>query len=149
MNVWQADVAGATTCASAGGQEGGTDMGYRVFRDSQGVEWQTWDVVPQLAERRAAERRRAERGVPPEAAIAERRRIQERRVTSGRRPFLSAGLDGGWLCFEAPIEKRRLTPIPADWLRCDEACLERYCRLAKPARSSVAVDISTLGDLRN
>ena len=124
-------------------------MGYRVFRDSKGVEWQTWDVVPQLAERRAAERRRAERGVTPEAVIAERRRVQERRVTSGRRPLLSAGLDGGWLCFEAPVEKRRLTPIPADWLRCDEACLERYCRQAKPARTSIAIDISTLGDLRN
>ena len=123
-------------------------MGYRVFRDSQGVEWQTWDVVPQLAERRAAERRAA-RAAMPESVAAERRRVQERRVTSGRRPLLSAGLDGGWLCFEAPIEKRRLTPIPADWLRCDDACLERYCRQAKPARTSIAIDISTLGDLRN
>ena len=123
-------------------------MGYRVFKDSQGVEWQTWDVVPQLAERRAAERRRA-RAALPDAVAAERRRIQERRVTSGRRPLLSAGLDGGWLCFEAPVEKRRLTPIPADWLRCDEECLERYCRQAKPARTSIAIDISTLDDLRN
>ena len=124
-------------------------MGYRVFKDSKGVEWQTWDVVPQLAERRAAERRRAERGATTEAVIAERRRMQERRVSSGRRPLLSAGLDGGWLCFEAPVEKRRLTPIPSDWLRCDDERLERYCRQAKPARTSVAIDISTLGDLHN
>jgi hypothetical protein len=120
-------------------------MGYRVFRDSQGTDWQTWDVVPQLAERRAADRRRAE------AAVAdERRRARERRILSGRRPVLSAGLDGGWLCFEAPVEKRRLTPIPADWLRCDDECLERYCRAAKPAiRSSVPVDISTFADSEN
>lgn len=123
-------------------------MGYRVFRDSQGVEWQTWDVVPQLAERRTAERR-ATRAVLPESVAAERRRVKERRVTSGRRPLLSAGLDGGWLCFEAPVEKRRLTPIPSDWLRCDEECLERYCRQARPARTSIAIDISTLGGLRN
>ena len=110
-------------------------MGYRVFRDSQGTEWQTWDVVPQLAERRAADRRRGGAGV---AGAVERRRV-ERRTTVGRRPVLSAGLDGGWLCFEAQVEKRRLTPIPPDWQRCDEACLEQYLRRATPARSSVAI----------
>jgi hypothetical protein len=122
-------------------------MGYRVFTDSKGTEWQTWDVVPQLAERRGVDRRRVA-AVPAPPVASERRRLGERRISSGRRPMLSAGLDGGWLCFEAPVEKRRLTPIPADWLRCDEECLERYCREAKPARSSVAVDISKL-DIRN
>ena len=124
-------------------------MGYRIFRDSHGIEWQTWDVVPRLAERRGLERRR-------EAAVAalvavERRRAADRRVGAGRRPLLSAGLDEGWLCFEATTaEKRRLTPIPGDWLRCDDACLERYCRQARPAlRSSVPVDISTLDGLQN
>lgn len=122
-------------------------MGYRIFRDSQGTEWQTWDVVPHLAERRATERRRA----AAEAALAvERRRANDRRVVAGRRPALSAGLDGGWLCFEAHSEKRRLTPIPLDWLRCDDACLERYCREARPApRRTVAIDISTLADFQN
>ncbi len=121
-------------------------MGYRVFTDSQGMEWQTWDVVPRLAERRAVERRRSVAATP---STGERRLANDRRVTSGRRPMLSAGLDGGWLCFEARAEKRRLTPIPADWLRCDDDCLERYCRQAKVARSSVAIDVSTLSDLRN
>jgi hypothetical protein len=124
-------------------------MGYRIFTDSQGIEWQTWDVVPHLAERRASERRRAAAVVTMVAV--ERRRVDERRTAiGGRRPLLSAGLDAGWLCFEARAEKRRLTPIPADWLRCDDECLERYCRAARPAvRSSVAVDISTLADLQN
>ena len=121
-------------------------MGYRVFTDSRGIEWQTWDVVPQLADRRAVERRRA----AAVTAIAMERRTRDRRIVAGRRPVLSAGLDGGWLCFEATAEKRRLTPIPADWLRCDDECLERYCRQARPAaRSSVPVDISTLADLEN
>jgi hypothetical protein len=119
-------------------------MGYRVFKDSRGTEWQTWDVVPQLAERRAGERRRGEAA----AAVSAERRRTERRMVTGRRPVLSAGLDGGWLCFEARAEKRRLTPIPHDWLRCDDDCLERYCRQAKPARSSIVIDLSAL-DTRN
>lgn len=123
-------------------------MGYRVFRDSQGVEWQTWDVVPRLAERRAADRRRAAAAAAAAVAV-ERRRAEDRRVVAGRRPVLSAGLDSGWLCFEAQVEKRRLSPIPADWLRCDEACLERYCRLAKPARMPLPIDITTLPHIRN
>jgi hypothetical protein len=123
-------------------------MGYRVFRDSEGIEWQTWDVVPHLAERRAGDRRRT--AVAAAMLAVERRGTSDRRVGAGRRPLLSAGLDAGWLCFEAPDEKRRLTPIPADWLGCDDACLERYCRQARPAmRSSVAVNISTLADLQN
>lgn len=121
-------------------------MGYRVFTDSTGVEWQTWDVVPHLAERRAAERRR----VAEAATEEERRRSKERRALAGERPQLSIGMDGGWLCFEAQVEKRRLTPIPGDWLRCDETCLEHYCRQAKPAvRVSKAVDISAASDFRN
>jgi hypothetical protein len=39
-------------------------MGYRVFRDSQGKEWQAWDVVPQLTERLELERRAREAPVP-------------------------------------------------------------------------------------
>ncbi len=124
-------------------------MGYRVFTDSQGNVWQTWDVVPQLAERRVSDRRSPALSAA-EAELRERRRATDRRVVAGRRPVLSAGLNGGWLCFEAPAEKRRLTPIPSDWLRCDEACLERYCRQAKPAlRAPLAIDITTLGDARN
>lgn len=117
-------------------------MGYRLFKDSQGTEWQTWDVVPHLSERRVADRRR--QTAPP--AGMERRGV-DRRILIGRRPVLSAGLDGGWLCFEAQVEKRRLTPIPNDWLRCGEERLEQYLKLAKPAlRTSAAVDISTLLD---
>jgi hypothetical protein len=104
-------------------------MGYRIFRDSAGTEWQTWDVVPRLAERRSGERRVAVSATPR----VERRRLSERRVRVGRRPMLSSGLDSGWLCFEARVEKRRLTPIPGDWERCPTDRLEEYCRSAKPA----------------
>jgi len=104
-------------------------MGYRIFRDSAGTEWQTWDVVPRLAERRVGDRRVTVSAAPR----VERRRISDRRVRMGRRPMLSSGLDSGWLCFEASVEKRRLTPIPVDWERCPTARLEEYCRAARPA----------------
>ena len=114
-------------------------MGYRVFRDSQGTEWQTWDVVPQLTERRELERRL--QIVPVEHA--DRRRTPDRRIMKGRRPTLTAGLDSGWLCFENGGEKRRLTPIPTDWMRCTPAELERYCQSAKRApRPSTAARLS-------
>jgi hypothetical protein len=116
-------------------------MGYRVFRDSQGTEWQAWDVVPQLTERREVERR--VRIAPVEHA--DRRRAQDRRVIKGRRPMLTAGLDGGWLCFENATEKRRLTPIPTDWARCSAAELEQYLHEAKRApRPSTAAELSDI-----
>jgi hypothetical protein len=116
-------------------------MGYRVFRDSQGTEWQAWDVVPQLTERREIERR--VRKEPVEHA--DRRREPDRRVMKGRRPTLTAGLDGGWLCFENQSEKRRLTPIPKDWTRCTSEELDRYLQSAKRApRSTTSVRLDDM-----
>lgn len=102
-------------------------MGYRVFRDSQGKEWQAWDVIPQLTERREIERRSSAAPVQH----ADRRRQPDRRVIKGRRPNLTAGLDGGWLCFENDVEKRRLAPIPKDWSRCSPVELDAYLQSAK------------------
>ena len=120
-------------------------MGYRVFRDSRGVEWQTWDVVPQLTERREIERRMRRVPVPH----ADRRRDSDRRLINGRRPALTAGLDNGWLCFEGSLEKRRLTPIPPDWQRCSDAQLEKYCQAAKRApRPSTAAELNDIANIR-
>jgi hypothetical protein len=105
-------------------------MGYRIFKDSHGTEWQTWDVVPQLGERRTTDRRRQTVAL----THSDRRSPTDRRVVSGTRSVLTAGLDAGWLCFETTDEKRRLTPIPSDWLRCAVPQLEQYCLDAKPAR---------------
>ena len=108
-------------------------MGYRSFKDSTGADWHAWDVVPQqLAERRVGERRQDRRTIP----FRDRRR-SERRLMSGRRAVLSSGLADGWLCFEGPNEKRRLSPIPGDWSRCPDQQLEEYCRKASPVRRSV------------
>ena len=125
-------------------------MGHRFFRDSRGTDWQAWDVVPHLAERRTGDRRHGAGTGRGAAGVTERRRRTERRTTNGRRSVLTAGLDDGWLCFEASVEKRRLAPIPRDWLDCDDACLERYLGEAKSVRrSSAPVDLRSLGDTRN
>ena len=59
--------------------------------------------------------------------------------------MLTSGLDSGWLCFEASLQKRRLTPIPDDWERCPVARLEEYCRAARPAMR-ISVDPKSLSD---
>ena len=116
-------------------------MGFRVFRDSQGTEWRAWDVIPQLTERREVERRVRMEPVPH----ADRRREPDRRIIKGRRPTLTAGLEGGGLCFENDAEKRRLTPIPDDWTRCSAAELARYLEAAKRApRPSTSAELNEL-----
>ena len=106
-------------------------MGYRSFKDSTGADWHAWDVVPQLAERRVADRRQGRQSI----SFRDRRRT-ERRMMGGRRSVLASGLADGWLCFEGPTEKRRLSPIPGDWSRCPDQQLQEYCRMARPVRRS-------------
>ena len=110
-------------------------MGYRSFKDSTGVEWDAWDVVPQLVERRLDDRRRSKGAIP-----FRDRRQTERRVIVSRRAPRPGGLAGGWLCFDGASGKRRLSPIPDDWTRCPEAQLEEYCRMARPVRRSTEIE---------
>src|SRR5687768_8418256 len=117
------------------GREGERRMGYRSFKDSTGVEWHAWDVVPQLAERRVRDRRRGRQPIP-----FRDRRLSERRLREGRRAVMTPGLTDGWLCFEAAAEKRRLSPIPGDWARCAESELEAYRQMARPVRRSAGID---------
>jgi hypothetical protein len=109
-------------------------MGYRSFKDPTGAEWDAWDVVPQMGERRVEDRRQARRPI----AFRDRRRA-ERRIVVSRRAVIAGGLANGWLCFEGATEKRRLSPIPDDWARCSESQLEEYCRIARPVRRSTEI----------
>ena len=102
-------------------------MAHRSFRDSRGRSWQAYDVTPKLPERRSIERRRARRSV----IFSDRRAGVDRRLAHSRRAVLPTGFATGWLCFQADEEKRRLTPIPGDWLECEERELERYCEAAR------------------
>jgi hypothetical protein len=104
-------------------------MAYRTFVDSAGTDWQVWDIVPHLRERRSNES--AERRVLDVAIQFPNRRHEARRLTETRRNILRGTYARGWLCFEARSEKRRLTPIPTDWTTCTDGCLERYLRGAE------------------
>lgn len=106
-------------------------MAYRNFVDSDGVEWQAWDVLPKAVERRFTSRRVHHEALP----FPERRRADRRQI-NGRWTPLTSGLRDGWLCFDAGGNRRRLTPIPTDWEECPSTALERYCRSATPVRSS-------------
>ena len=111
-------------------------MSYRLFEDSKGIDWQVWDIVPQLEERRvdAQSERRIDIKVIP---FADRRRTS-RRIANTRRALLRGSYAHGWLCFESRREKRRLSPIPDDWTTCDDSALEGYLRdgqrVANPGR---------------
>jgi|SRR5579884_1274277 len=106
-------------------------MALRTFVDSAGVEWQAFDVVPRDQERRQYDRRSSSGAEPDDD---EDRREADRRLTVGRASQRLGGPDAGWLCFDHNGDRRRLSPIPADWTRCDDVQLELYCRSARPVK---------------
>ena len=111
-------------------------MPHRTFRDADGVEWQVWNVVPHVLQEGSERRLRVRREDPPEPHDPERREFGERRALSDRRARLrmqlSPSLQGGWLVFEAEMEKRRITPIPTGWDSFSDEELDRLRRLASP-----------------
>lgn len=115
-------------------------MGFRDFRDSAGTRWQAWDVIPRLVERRQGMRRA--RGPEGLRVVDERRNGMDRRIMATRRVSLGQGLERGWLCFESSAEKRRLAPIPGDWMRCRETQLEQYCEQAERVRPAAELRLA-------
>ena len=102
-------------------------MASRTFVDAEGVTWQVWDVHPELAERRTAERRR-EAKAPP--ATSSDRRAAERRHRAEKRVSVRPGFENGWLAFDSPIGMRRLAPIPPEWTSFPDGLLAELCRQA-------------------
>jgi hypothetical protein len=78
-------------------------MALRTFRDGEGRAWRVCEVSLR----------------------------QLGRVPGPRRVL--PGLAGGWLCFEAGGDKRRLAPYPADWHELDDRALALLCAAAWPA----------------
>jgi hypothetical protein len=113
-------------------------MAHRNFTDGRGVHWEVWDVVPQWADRRTGDERRQrpieELADPP---VLEQRRGHERRHGDPPRGIprvkIAAGFGGGWLAFESPGERRRLSPIPPNWQSASEAELSELCASARTA----------------
>jgi hypothetical protein len=108
-------------------------MSFRTFVDSSGVEWQAFDVVPRSEERRYYDRR----GDEDEGAMFADRRDGDRRISVGASTAFQKAVAGGWLCFECEGERRRLSPIPGDWMRCSASQIERYCHSARVVRAAM------------
>lgn len=108
-------------------------MALREFTDPAGNAWEAFAVVPRDQERRQYDRRSTETHVDE----VEERREADRRLTVGRAELV---VGGGWLCFQHGDERRRLTPIPADWEKCDEAQLVAYLDAARPVRHIAALN---------
>lgn len=87
-------------------------MPYRTFADEHGRSWEVWDVRPERIERRDGDRRQ-ERPTPWTGL--ERRVTDDRRQRSEVRLRPSHLLADGWLVFKSDHERRRLSPIPANW----------------------------------
>lgn len=87
-------------------------MAYRTFADDNGRSWEVWDVRPERVERRDEERRQDR---PTPWTSLERRVADDRRQQSEVRLRLSHLLSDGWLVFKSDHERRRLSPIPANW----------------------------------
>lgn len=53
-------------------------------------------------------------------------------------PTAEGGIPGEFLCFERGVDRRRLAPIPADWIACSPAQLGDYLKRAKAVHRSFA-----------
>src|SRR4051812_27110811 len=95
-------------------------MSHRRFKDAGGGTWGVWEVHPSRIERRS--------GGPTPPKGVERRDHTHADI----RAHLSPELSNGWLAFEGPHERRRLSPIPPDWTAYDESRLDGLRQNAKP-----------------
>jgi hypothetical protein len=79
------------------------------------------------------ERRKMERRTPVENAVRliELRVLGDRRSNSGTRGEVASEFSSGWLCFASDGEKRRLAPVPVNWMSANESQVAEWCRLAR------------------
>ena len=106
----------------------GRQTGYRTFQDARGRTWEVWMVHPSAIERRKMERR-----TPVENAVflIEQRVLGDRRESRGTRGEVATEYSAGWLCFTSEGEKRRLAPVPTNWMSASETQVAEWCRIAK------------------
>ena len=91
-------------------------MTFRRFTDKNGTNWEVWEVIPLMADRRHEERRATAERRRARRPDAKDRRIAPRRIKSSSGYVrVSRGFEEGWLCFSAGSKVRRLAPIPPDW----------------------------------
>ena len=104
------------------------NTGYRTFLDARGKVWEVWMVHPSSIERRKLERRS-----PVENAVhlIEERVLGDRRSNAGTRGAVATEFSTGWLCFASDGEKRRLAPVPVNWMSANDSQVAEWCRIAK------------------
>ena len=85
-------------------------------------------VHPSSIERRKMERRtRVENAV----YLIEQRVLGDRRSNPGTRGEVASEYSTGWLCFASDGEKRRLVPVPVNWMSANDGQVAEWCRIAK------------------
>ena len=100
----------------------------REFTDSSGRLWRVWEVQPRWIERRNEEH--------PEivAVVGERRTRRSGEI----RVRFDSELAFGWLAFECESDRRRLHPVPIQWMGLADAelraLLERATTISRPNR---------------
>jgi hypothetical protein len=79
------------------------------------------------------ERRKMERRTPVENAVnlIEQRVLGDRRTSVGTRGAVASEYSAGWLCFASDGEKRRLAPVPVNWMSANDGQVAEWCRIAK------------------
>ena len=79
------------------------------------------------------ERRKMERRSPVENAVhlIEQRVLGDRRSSVGTRGAVATEYSTGWLCFASDGEKRRLVPVPVNWMSANDSQVAEWCRIAK------------------
>ena len=79
------------------------------------------------------ERRKMERRTPVENAVnlIEQRVLGDRRANAGTRGAVSSEFSSGWLCFSSNGEKRRLAPVPVNWMSANDSQVAEWCRIAR------------------
>lgn len=81
----------------------------------------------------AIERRKMERRSPIENAVhlIEQRVLGDRRANTGTRGQVATEYSAGWLCFASEGEKRRLAPVPVNWMSANDSQVAEWCRIAR------------------
>lgn len=89
-------------------------MTHRKIKDGLGRAWDVWEVYPSAVEQRMSGEYPA---VPDgDASTREKREVRIR---------VPSALQDGWLAFQSGKDRRRLTPIPEQWVTLDDEELVR------------------------
>jgi hypothetical protein len=89
-------------------------MTHRKIKDGVGRGWDVWEVYPSAVEQRMSGEYPAIGAGNP--VPAEKREMRIR---------VPSALQDGWLAFQSGQERRRLAPIPENWVTLDEDALLR------------------------